>query len=166
MPSGLAPFPALRCIRPEDREAVRALVFETLREFGFPPDPAGEDADLDDPAMSYLARGGAFEVLLDGGGRLIGCFGLYPVDAERVELRKMYLRPEARGRGLGRRLLERAVARARALGFRCLELQTATILATAVAMYTRRGFTPFEPQHRVPGCDTALRLVLRGQPTA
>ena len=80
-----------------DTPAVRELAFGVLTEFGFSPDPAGTDADLDDLQRSYLAHGGRFELVVDSQGRLLGCAGLYPVEGNTVELRKMYLRPEARG---------------------------------------------------------------------
>ncbi len=85
-----------------DGERVRTLVFAVLEEFGLRPDPAGTDADLEDIEASYTARGGLFEVLEDEGGRLVGTTGLYRLDAETCELRKMYFLPELRGRGAGR----------------------------------------------------------------
>ena len=71
-----------------------------------------------------------------------------------------------RGRGLGRRLLDHSLARARVLGFRVVVLQTATILGDAIALYRRAGFRPYEPAHRVPRCDVALRLDLVESATA
>lgn len=149
-----------------DTTAVRDLVFGVLREYGFTPDPKGTDADLDDLELSYGRRGGAFELLVDQEGRLLGCVGLYPQGGTTAELRKLYLRPEARGQGLGRRLLAHALDVARGQGFEVVELQTASTLDRAVAMYRRAGFEAFEPAVRVPRSDIALRLRLSGPPTA
>ena len=143
-----------------DTDAVRDLVFGILPEFGFSPDPAGTDADLENLEVSYLARGGAFDLVVNQRGDLLGCVGLYPLDGITVELRKMYLRPEARGHGLGRLLLSHALTRARELGFGIVVLQTATVLDKAIAMYRRAGFEPYHPEERVSRCDMALRLVL------
>jgi putative acetyltransferase len=63
-------------------------------------------------------------------------------------------------------LLDHSLARARVLGFRVVVLQTATILGDAIALYRRAGFRPYEPAHRVPRCDVALRLDLVESATA
>jgi len=147
-----------------DAGPVRELVYQVLREFGFTPDPAGTDADLEDLERSYLARGGVFELLLDEQGKLVGCVGLYPIDEATAELRKMYLRPDARGHGHGQRLLDHALGHARRLGFGIVVLQTATILERALTLYLRAGFAPYEPEERVSRSDLALRLVLDPDP--
>jgi putative acetyltransferase len=141
-----------------DAPAVRELVFGALREFGLTPDPAQTDADLADLEAAYLWRGGRFDLLIGPGGELLGTVGLYPVDGQTVELRKMYLRPEARGRGYGRLLMDHALAEARKLGFRRMTLETASVLRDAIAMYTRFGFRPFVAEHRSPRCDQTYVL--------
>lgn len=154
---------AAATIRPAtnaDTNAVRDLVFGILAEFGFSPDPAGTDADLDNLEASYIDRGGAFDLAVSGRGDLLGCVGLFPLDDRTVELRKMYLRPDARGQGLGHRLLSHALNRARELGFTAVVLQTATVLDKAIALYRQAGFEPYHPAERVARCDLALRLVL------
>jgi putative acetyltransferase len=143
-----------------DTPAVRELVFAVLREFGLTPDPAQTDADLTDLKASYLSRGGRFDLLIGPDGKLLGTVGLYPVDRETVELRKMYLRPEARGHGYGRRLLDHALAEGRKMGFRRMTLETASVLRDAIAMYTRYGFRPFVAEHRSKRCDQTYVLEL------
>ncbi len=105
-----------------DAEAVRGLVFAVLREHGFVPDPGGTDADLYDLEASYARAGGSFDLLIDAAGAVVGTVGLMPAGRGRCELRKMYLAPRHRGRGLGKRLVRHALARARQFGFRRVEL--------------------------------------------
>lgn len=143
-----------------DGEAIRALVFSILREFGFSPDATGTDADLDDLEAFYNRAGGAFDVLTDSAGRIVGTVGLFPLKGGVCELRKMYLAPECRGRGMGRRLLHHAVTRARELGFTRIELETATVLETARRMYESFGFRPFTPCLMPSRCDRAYYLDL------
>ena len=88
-----------------------------MAEYGLHPDPDGIDADLRDIQAVYLGAGGALDLLVDAAGSVIGSVGLVPVSSSTCELRKMYLLPAARGRGLERRLLEHALARATGLGF-------------------------------------------------
>jgi len=150
----------LRAAHNPDSPAVAAIVFDVLAEYGLPADPAGTDADLRDLEASYFARGGRFWVVENARGDVVGCAGLHRVDAETAELRKMYLRREARGLGLGRRLLETAIASARELGFRRLTLETATVLKEAIALYTGRGFRPVHEAHLSCRCDLAYGLDL------
>jgi len=152
---------AIRPVTRADYEAIRALVMGTLRDLGLQADPAGTDRDLEDPIAHYVERGGTFDVAVDAHGRFAGCCGLFPQGEGTCELRKMYLEKEARGHGVGKRLLERALAFARGLGFRRVELETASILERAIAMYTAAGFRPLERRTEAARCDQAYALDLK-----
>ena len=154
------PSPHIRAAGNADEPAVRALVFGVLRDYGLNPDPAATDRDLDDIECSYRSHGGGFDVMTTPDGTIIGTVGLMPLGDGRCELRKMYLAPAHRGRGLGRRLLMHALDRARALGFRRVELETAAVLTEAIALYRSFGFAPFTPDHLAPRCDQAYFLDL------
>lgn len=143
-----------------DGAPVRELVFGVLAEYGLAPDPGDTDADLFDLEAAYFAAGGHFEVAADAQGRIVGCFGLRPLANGAVELRKMYLRREARGRGLGRRLLARAIALARAGGWPRLELETASVLKEAISLYEKTGFRPRPGKPDTCRCDRAYVLDL------
>ncbi len=143
-----------------DAGAVADLVFSVLHEYGLAPDPDNTDADLRDVEGNYVARGGAFDVLEADDGRIVGSVGLYPIDATTCELRKMYLRPAERGRGLGKRLLEYALATARRLGYGRVTLETASVLTEAVSLYQSYGFRPYRAGHLAQRCDQAYCLDL------
>jgi len=145
----------------EDGESVRELVFSVLAEYGLQPDPDSTDQDLFDLQGSYAHRGGCFELLVDDEDRLVGCYGLYPLGERIGELRKMYLRPEYRGRGLGKKILRRALARAAGLGLRRVQLETAKVLVEATALYESFGFREFQPDHISARCDRAFYLDLQ-----
>jgi len=103
-------------IRPasnQDRDAITSLIFSVLQEYGLRPDPATTDADLADVEANYFAGGGRFDVVVDDDDVIVGSVGLFRVDRDTCELRKMYLRRDARGQGLGRRLVEHAIDHAR-----------------------------------------------------
>ncbi len=152
--------PVLRAATNADRAAIRELVFSVLAEYQLACDPKSTDADLDDIDSSYFARGGSFRVLQQADGTIVGTVGLYPVDEQTVELRKMYLHASARGQGLGRRLLEYAVAEAKSRGFVEMTLETASVLTEAIRLYTRYGFAPYTAPHLAARCDQAYRLRL------
>lgn len=150
-------------IRPatnRDSERIIALVFSVLSEYGLPPDPGSKDADLKDIEGNYIRAGGVFEVIEDRQGKLLGTYGLYPLDQETCELRKMYFVPQIRGKGLGRRILERAVDHARRLHYRSIVLETHSALKEAIRLYTKFGFVPTEMKHMSERVDQAFMLKL------
>jgi GNAT superfamily N-acetyltransferase len=71
---------------------------------------------------------------------VVGVGALKPVDAGTVEVKRMYVRPKARGQGIGRALLERLLADARAIGYRVARLETIKFMSEAHALYRSRGF--------------------------
>jgi len=102
----------------DDCEKVINLVSSVLGEFQLPFEPDSKDADLADIEKMYIQAGGWFELIEDQSGRLLGTYGLFPLNDITCELRKMYFLPEIRGVGLGREVLERAVSHARGLALR------------------------------------------------
>lgn len=152
----------LRAATNEDADAIRRLVFGVLAEYGLQPDPCATDADLDDIAGQYVLRGGLFDVLVDETGAIIGSVGLFPIKNRECELRKMYLAPQYRGKGLGTRLLDHAIESARALGFSRVTLETASVLREAIALYERSGFRQYTAKHLACRCDQAYYLDLDG----
>jgi len=152
--------PRLREATNADCDAVRELVFAVLAEYGLKSDPGCTDADLSDIEQSYFARGGLFRVLESSESSIVGAYGLYPMANRTCELRKMYLRREWRGQGLGKRLLDDALAQARRLGFARVALETASVLKEAIALYERYGFAPYQPDHLSSRCDQAYLLEL------
>src|SRR3954454_21736099 len=80
--------------QPEHAEGFRVLVGDTLREFGFEPDPALDD-DLDDPAAAYAA----LWIALDS-ETVVCCVALRELAGGVVQLNRIYLGPAERGRGL------------------------------------------------------------------
>jgi molybdopterin-guanine dinucleotide biosynthesis protein A len=119
---------------PTHADGFRALVSETLREFGFEPDPE-IDSDLADPARTYRSL---WVALADG--QVVGSVALRDRGERRRQLKRMYLRPDQRGRGLGRRLLETALEDARADGVALIELDTGERMEAARALYEAYGF--------------------------
>ncbi|UCE61121.1 MAG: GNAT family N-acetyltransferase [Phycisphaerales bacterium] len=143
-----------------DTEQVKEIVFTALTEYGLSHDSSGVDSDLEDIEANYIRAGGTFEVVEDDDGRIIGCVGLHRIGEGVCELRKMYLKREARGKGLGKTLLKRSIERAGKLGFRRVELETAAPLKEAIALYEQYGFRPIESERICSRCDQAYALDL------
>ena len=141
-----------------DCAKVRALIFTVMDEYGLEPAPKTTDKDLDDLETFYA--GGMFDVIETGDGDLIGTVGLLPTGDGAAELRKMYLKASARGRGLGKMMLNHAIVRGRELGFKRIDLQTHKVLEEALGLYARFGFAPAETGKLDRRCDQVLTLEL------
>ncbi len=149
-----------RDAHPQDEAAIQSVVFSVLAEYGLLPDPGSTDADIRDIEASYFARGGTFRVAVDSSGAIVGCGGLYPLGESEAEIRKMYLVPAVRGRGLGRALLGDLVGFARARGYRRLVLETAGVLKEAIGLYRSVGFIETKRDHLSCRCDQGFALEL------
>lgn len=142
----------------EHLDEVRALLGEYWKSFGFMPCFQGFDAELAGLPGAYGPPRGA--LLLAPAG---GCVALRPLDARSAEMKRLYVRPQARGTGLGRALAQAAVARARELGFARLVLDTIPErMQEAVALYRSMGFRETAPygESPTPGA-LCLELQLR-----
>jgi GNAT superfamily N-acetyltransferase len=103
------------------------------------PEPGARHFQLS-PQEVADGRGTFLVVYRDG--TPVGCGALRLLDADTAELKRMYVSPTARGRGLGRRLVAALEAEARALGIRRLVLETGVRQAAAIALYRATGFHP------------------------
>ena len=119
---------------PGHADGFRSLVNDTLIEFGFDNDPQF-DGDLDDPAGTYAALWVALE-----GGTVVGSVALRDLGDGVVELKRMYLRPDQRGRGLGRDLLALALDWARRHDMQVVRLDTSERMVAAQRLYESHGF--------------------------
>lgn len=126
-----------------DRNAAAEVIGSVLAEYGLAWDPTGADRDVLEVEAAYWAKGGEFWVV-EYQGKLVGTAAYYPVERGEgaVEVRKMYLLPEARGQGLGRFLLQ-ALEKAIAIRqFQQIYVETASVLKEAVQLYERSGYQP------------------------
>jgi GNAT superfamily N-acetyltransferase len=121
---------------PESRELLAELRTDLVRRYRGDGHPAAPPSPLD--VASFLVARGA-------NGRALGCVALRRRDEGEFEIKRMYVRPEARGRRLGDRLLGEVEARARGLGATRLMLETGVPQPEAIAVYERNGYTPIEP---------------------
>lgn len=157
----MAPPWILRPIRPRDDAAVAAIIRDVMTEHrcggeGF----AIHDAEV--AAMSASYRGGdARYYVVEHRGEVLGGAGFGRLAGtgptpSTCELRKMYFRPEARGLGLGRALLDLLLDEMRAAGYRRCYLETTSWMQRAQALYRLAGFAPLPgPEGRTGhhGCD-------------
>ncbi len=151
----------LRSATNEDRNLVTKLIFEILNEYGLKTDPEKTDNDLSDIESNYINRNGIFDLLENETGKVVATVGLYNIDSETCELRKMYLLKSERGNGYGKLLLNHALQRARELGYKKVVLETASVLKEAIGLYKKHGFKRYYPEHLSGRCDQGYYLELK-----
>ena len=127
----------VRAFRPGDAAAFRDINLDWISRF-FVVEPKDRET-LDHPQKKILDPGGDILLACDG-DEAIGCVALMVMGAGEYELAKMGVRPEAQGRGVGRRLIEAAIDAARVRGARRLYLETNSKLGPALKLYADAGF--------------------------
>lgn len=117
--------------------------------------------EMEDLTNEYAAPAGAF-LLARKGDACIGCVGVRRFSDGAGEVKRLYVVPAARGKGVGRLLAEGIVAAAKELGYARLLLDTLPSMKEAQAVYVSLGFRPIAPYrfNPVPGA-AYLELMLR-----
>ena len=135
----------LRPMEVRDNPTVAQLIRASLEEFGLDkPGTVYFDSHLDHLADYYQQQERAAYFVLEDEDQLVGCGGFAPVSDKIAELQKLYVTKNSRGKGYSSRLIKRIFQEARLVGYEQLYLETATELATAVAIYQHYGFTALQ----------------------
>lgn len=123
----------------------RELFLEYAESLGFSLCFQNFDKELAGLPGDYAPPRGRL-LLAEYEGELAGCVALHPLGAEICEMKRLYLRTNFRGQGLGRRLAERIIAEARQIGYQRICLDTVEpVMKDAVAMYRKLGFKEIAP---------------------
>ncbi|MDA9774067.1 GNAT family N-acetyltransferase [Saprospiraceae bacterium] len=148
-----------RSIRIEDEKKVRNIIFPILKSYGLALDLNGVDSDLMNITEHY--RQGLFGVVeLEGSKELIGSFALYPMGNGVVELRKMYLLEEYRGKGIGKWIITFCENYAKEQSYKKVILETASVLKGAIILYRKLGYMESKEALHTERCDIILEKVL------
>jgi putative acetyltransferase len=118
-----------------DLDEVRALLLEYAASLPVPLDFQDFDREVAELPGAYAPPRGA--LLLARG---LGCVALRSFDDTTCELKRLYVRPQARGSGLGRALVDEVVAEARRLRYARMRLDTLPIMVAAQTLYEQLGF--------------------------
>ena len=124
---------------PDIAEA-RELFLEYAKSLGFSLCFQNFDQELAGLPGDYAPPDGRL-LLAQLEGEVAGCVAMHKLQADTCEMKRLYLRPKFRGRGLGRTLAETIIGEARKIGYKFMRLDTVEpVMKDAVEMYRRLGF--------------------------
>jgi putative acetyltransferase len=146
----------LRKAEKGEEKLIIELVRIVLSDHGLKTDPDGTDLDISDISSHYFNRGGWFSVL-EKDGKIIGSYGIYPVNDSVCELRKMYLLKDYQGLGFGKKMMMEALKKAREMGYLEMILESNRVLKKALALYRKFGFEEYAPEHLSDRCDLTMK---------
>jgi GNAT superfamily N-acetyltransferase len=117
-------------------EAFRREVVEYYPSWSPAVGPTADPQEFEPPAGAFL--------IVYADGEAVGCGGFKRLDSGTAEIKRMFVSPSARGRGIGRRILEHLEGGARDAGYASIRLDTGDRLPAALDLYRAAGY------HEIP----------------
>ena len=156
----------IRKIKPEDNKIIESIIKEVMTEFGADP----KTTVLGDPSIhsmyeNYQTKNAIYYVALSE-DKIVGGCGIKKLDGTNeniCELQRMFLLSEARGKKIGKQLLELCKNKAREFGYEKIYLESLKQMESARALYEKQGFSPIDhPLGNTAhgGCDIWMVLNL------
>ena len=143
----------LKAQTPDHIEQARALFQEYAESLGFSLCFQSFDKEVAGLPGDYSPPDGRL-LLVEHEGKVAGCVALHKLGDGVCEMKRLYVRPEFRGRALGRALAEHVIAEARAMGYTRMRLDTIVgKMDPAIALYRELGFQEIPPyrENPIPG---------------
>lgn len=150
----------LQATTPREWDEAQRLVREYAASLNVDLSFQNFDRELQHFTTEYAPPTGTF-LLAEDSGQYVACIAVREFSAGVGEIKRLYVTPAARGRGLGRLLVERIIVVAREIGYGSLLLDTLPFMKEAQSLYLALGFKPTAPYRYNPVAGSAfLRLDL------
>jgi putative acetyltransferase len=133
----------VRKIEKKDSAALAEFILRSRRALGIADQSTSDPYDVSDiesASQVYSSGNGAF-IILEAGKAIVGSGAITKISAEKGIIKKFYLGESLRGKGLGQALLEKLLAEAHLMGLTSVELETRPVMADAIKLYERNGFS-------------------------
>ena len=147
----------------DDLIAVKQLFLEYAASLCFNLCFQDFDHELEKLPGDYAPPNGALLLARDN-GETVGCAALRRIDDFTCEMKRLYVKPLHRGKGIGRRLAKEIIRIAREIGYDTMKLDTITSMVEATTLYRSLGFVETEPYRYNPMEDTLFLELELGRP--
>ena len=131
---------------------VKELIIEYTEWLGRDLSFQNIEMELEDPTHKYTAPEGEILVAVKN-EQLIGLVAYHRHTDERCEMKRLYVKPEARGMHLGDTLVKEILAHAKSAGYKEMVLDTIIPLKSAIGLYKKYGFEECDPYYNNPMDD-------------
>lgn len=138
---------------PQVKDLISAYMHQLSRDLSF----QNIDEELKDPAAKYTAPQGELLVAIEG-DEVLGMVAYHRHSEARCEMKRLYVKPDARGLHLGDLLVQEIIERARLCGYQEMVLDTLVPMKAAVHLYEKYGFEECEPYYDNPMPDVIYMI--------
>lgn len=114
------------------------------------------EAELVSFPGKYAPPSGSILLARSTRGEPLGCVAVRPLSAGCCEMKRLYVRPEGRGRGLGKALVSAIVKEAEKIGYSAMKLDTLSTMTGAIRLYRQQGFVDIQPYYDTPVAGTVF----------
>ncbi|OGU12944.1 MAG: hypothetical protein A2X61_09155 [Ignavibacteria bacterium GWB2_35_12] len=144
----------------EQVNIVRSLFIEYSEELGFELDFQDFNKELEQLPGKYSAPDGLL-LLAYYYDSIAGCVGLCRFEQDICEMKRLYIKPEFRGKGIGIKLSEAVIYEAKKIGYDKMRLDTISYMKEAIGIYRKLGFYEIRKYRHNPFSDAVfMELVL------
>ncbi len=133
----------------QDIAAARKLFQEYTDSLGIDLTFQNYEQELEQIETIYQPPSGSL-ILIKYKDSFVGCVGLKKLDKPNCEMKRLYLTPKIRGKGLGKILCEKIIEKTKQFGYKRIRLDTLPSMTAARALYRNLGFHPIKPYYHNP----------------
>lgn len=136
----------------ESLKGVRRLFKEYEDALGFKLSFQNFKKELSSLPGEYCPPKGCI-ILAMGNGRIVGCVAVRKISGETAEMKRLYVKPRHRGKGVGELLAKEAMGQAKLMGYKKMKLDTVSKMIPAIELYKKLGFKECKPYRFNPFDD-------------